>query len=109
MASLFNQDCYDKCLKKTYRAILSRSKVVDATCLEHIEFLKNSFVELCSIHLQRSIQLATISIQKLARIFQLGLQTKRKVYNVFAAIVASVLDDSASFLASLTTLGVFNS
>lgn len=78
VASFLDQDCYDRCLKKTYTTILSCSKVVDPTCLKHIEYLKNSFIELCSIDLLRSIQLAMMSTLKLARIFQLGLQTKKK-------------------------------
>ena len=108
VASFLDQDCYDRCLKKTYTTILSRSKVVDPTCLKHIEYLKNSFIELCSIDLLRSIQLAMMSTQKLARIFQLGLQTKKKVHDGVDVIMASVLAATVSFLRCLTTLGVFN-
>ncbi|XP_021715811.1 nucleolar complex protein 2 homolog isoform X1 [Chenopodium quinoa] len=78
LASHFGHDSYDKCLKKTYKAIISRCKVVDPSNLNHIEYIINSFVELCSIDLQKSIKVALASAQKLAVILKLGLQTKEE-------------------------------
>ncbi|XP_048494923.1 protein REBELOTE isoform X2 [Beta vulgaris subsp. vulgaris] len=78
LASLFGHNSYDICLKKTYKAIISRCKVVDPKSLKHIEYIKNSFVELCSIDLQKSVKLALASAQKLAMILKLGLQNKEE-------------------------------
>lgn len=78
LASIFGHESYDKCLQKTYKAIVSRCKVVDPASLNHIEYIKNSFVELCSIDLQKSVKLAVASVQKLALILQLGLKTKEE-------------------------------
>lgn len=75
LASAHGHDSYDRCLKKTYKAIISRCKVVDPTSSKHIDYIKSSFVELCSIDLQKSVKVALASAQKLANILQLGFQT----------------------------------
>ncbi|XP_056697188.1 protein REBELOTE isoform X2 [Spinacia oleracea] len=78
MSSTFGNDFYDKCLKKTYKAVISRCKAVDPSSINHIEYIKNSYVELCCIDLQRSVKVALASAQKLAAILQLGLQSKEE-------------------------------
>ncbi|KAK9684024.1 hypothetical protein RND81_10G181300 [Saponaria officinalis] len=78
IASSLGNDSYEKCLKKTYKAILSCCKIVDPARLKHLEYLKTSFVELCSIDFQTSANVVLASIQKLAKIVQLGLQTKEE-------------------------------
>uniref|UniRef100_A0A803NDE6 Nucleolar complex protein 2 homolog n=1 Tax=Chenopodium quinoa TaxID=63459 RepID=A0A803NDE6_CHEQI len=77
LASHFGHDSYDKCLKKTYKAIISRCKVVDPSNLNHIEYIINSFVELCSIDLQKSIKVALASAQKLAVILSWACKLRR--------------------------------
>ncbi|KAL2896486.1 Nucleolar complex protein 2-like protein [Bienertia sinuspersici] len=78
LASALGHDSYDRCLKKAYKAIISRCRVVDSSTLKHIEYIKNSFVELCSIDLQKSVKVALASAKKLAVILQMGLQTKEE-------------------------------
>ncbi|GAB4854910.1 hypothetical protein Ancab_023497 [Ancistrocladus abbreviatus] len=78
VASLFGSDWYDNCLKKVYKAFMARCRVMEVVNLNHVQSLRDSFVELCSIDMQKSVSLALLSIQKLAKIFQLGLQTKKK-------------------------------
>ncbi|XP_057521074.1 protein REBELOTE isoform X2 [Amaranthus tricolor] len=78
LASFFGQESYENCLKETYKAFISRCKVVDSTSLKHIEFMKASFIELCSIDMQKSVKVALASAQKLSLILKLGLQTKKE-------------------------------
>ncbi|KAH9604757.1 hypothetical protein KSS87_018991 [Heliosperma pusillum] len=85
IASFLGDDSYDKCLKKTYKAILSCSKIMSPARLEHLEYLKNSFVELCSIDLQISAKVVLASTQKLAKIVQLGLQTKEEALRMICS------------------------
>ncbi|GMH10529.1 hypothetical protein Nepgr_012370 [Nepenthes gracilis] len=79
VASFFGSDFYDVCLKKMYRAFMGRCRVVEPMNIKDVESLRDSFLELCSMDLQKSVSLAMSSIQKLARIFQLGLKTKKEV------------------------------
>ncbi|XP_074276358.1 protein REBELOTE [Silene latifolia] len=85
IASFLGDDSYDKCLKKTYKAILSCSKIVSPARLKHLEYLKSSFVELCSIDFQISAKVVVASIQKLAKIVQLGLQTKEEALRMICS------------------------
>lgn len=79
VASGFVSDCFDTCLIKMYNAFIGHCKFVEPVLFEHMQFLRNSFVELCSQDLQRSSSKAMVSIKKLSRILQLDLQTKKKV------------------------------
>ncbi|XP_050232759.1 protein REBELOTE isoform X2 [Mercurialis annua] len=78
VATVFNSDSFDICLVKSYKAFISHCKFVEPVLLTHIQFLKNSFLELCTLDVQKSCNKATIAIQQLAKILQLGLQTKKK-------------------------------
>lgn len=85
LASFFGQESYENCLKGTYKAFISRCKIVDSTSLKHIEYIKASFIELCSIDMQKSVKVALASAQKLSLILKLGLQTK-KVFGLLTII-----------------------
>ncbi|KAM7499175.1 hypothetical protein LguiA_023589 [Lonicera macranthoides] len=65
---------FDTCLMKTYKAYIARCKVLEIVNIRPIEFLRNSFVELCSIDVHKSSSMALVSIQQLAKILQQGLQ-----------------------------------
>ncbi|XP_021625969.1 nucleolar complex protein 2 homolog isoform X2 [Manihot esculenta] len=78
VASVFNSDYFDTCFVKAYKAFISRCKFVEPGLFEHILFLKNSFVELCSLDVQKALSKAAVSIQQLAKILHLGLRTKKK-------------------------------
>lgn len=75
----FSSSCFDSCLTKTYKSLIARCKVVNIVDIQHIEFLKKSFVDLCSLDVQKSVAKAGLSVQQLAKIFQQGLRTKKKV------------------------------
>lgn len=79
VSSVFSSDFFDICLIKMFKAFIGHCKFVEPALFKHIQFLRNSFVELCSQDLQKSSSKAMISIQKMSRILQLGLQTKKKV------------------------------
>ncbi|KAK9283729.1 hypothetical protein L1049_011979 [Liquidambar formosana] len=61
-----------------YKAFIARCKFVEPVFLKHIQFLRNSLLELCSLDVQKSSSKALLSIQQLAKILQQGLRTKNK-------------------------------
>ena len=81
VADVFSSDCFDTCLMKTCKAYIARCKVLEIGNIRHIEFLRNSFVELCSIDVHKSSSTALVSIQQLAKILQQGLQAQKEVSN----------------------------
>ncbi|KAK7266166.1 hypothetical protein RIF29_18808 [Crotalaria pallida] len=78
IASVFSSSCFDSCFVKTYKAFTSHSQFVERRLFEHIHFLRNSFVELCGLDVQKSSNKALICILHLAKILQKGWQTKKK-------------------------------
>ncbi|KAL8090492.1 protein REBELOTE isoform X2 [Apium graveolens] len=78
VAAVFSSNCLDTCLTRTYKAYIARCKVVEIADIQHIEFLKNSFIELCSVDVQKSCGMAILSIKQLAKILQMGLKTKNE-------------------------------
>ncbi|KAJ7975103.1 nucleolar complex protein 2-like [Quillaja saponaria] len=78
VASLFSSDWFEICLVKTYKAFIGHCRFIEPAIFEHIKFLKNSFVELCSLDVQKASSKAKISIHQLARLLQKGQQTKKK-------------------------------
>ncbi|CAI0442836.1 unnamed protein product [Linum tenue] len=78
VAGVFNSDLFDTCFDKAYKTIIGHCKFVDPAFFGHLQFLKKSFIELCSQDMQKSLRKAIISIRQLAKILQLGLQTKQK-------------------------------
>lgn len=85
---IFNTDYFDVCLIKTYKAYVSRSEVLDSASLTHIQFLKDSVLELCSLDLQKSSSKALLSIQQLAMILKQGLHEKKKVFILLVFLTA---------------------
>ncbi|KAJ4842324.1 hypothetical protein Tsubulata_049258 [Turnera subulata] len=78
VAAVFNKECFDKCLITAYKAFIGHCKFMVPTLYQHLQFLKNSFVELCSQDVPKSSSKAVVSIQQLAKILQLGLHTKKE-------------------------------
>lgn len=78
VALIFSSDCFDTCLIKTYKAFIAHSKFVKPGFYKHIQFLRNSFVELCSLDVEKSSKKALVSMQQLAKILQQGLRTRKK-------------------------------
>ncbi|KAL6982357.1 hypothetical protein U1Q18_047282 [Sarracenia purpurea var. burkii] len=78
VAVVFTSDFFDICLRRTYMAYIVHSKVVDSINTKHVQFLRNSFVELCSVDVHKSCTKALLSIQKLYNILKQALRTKNK-------------------------------
>ncbi|XP_045815728.1 nucleolar complex protein 2 homolog [Trifolium pratense] len=72
IASVCTSNMLDVCFVKTYKAFISRSPS------EHTHFLRNSFVELCCLDVQKSSNKAMICIRRLGEILLKGWQTKKK-------------------------------
>ncbi|XP_052723593.1 protein REBELOTE isoform X2 [Vigna angularis] len=77
IASISSSEWFDFCFVKTYKAFISNSQSVERK-FEHIRFLRNSFVELCCLDMQKSSNKAMACILHLGKILQKGWQTKKK-------------------------------
>ncbi|KAL5569263.1 hypothetical protein UlMin_025838 [Ulmus minor] len=78
LASAYTSDCFDICFVKTYQSFISHCQFVEPAQFKHLQFMRNSLVELCSIDVQKSSRKAIVSIQKLANILKQGLRIKKK-------------------------------
>nr|XP_004239297.1 nucleolar complex protein 2 homolog isoform X1 [Solanum lycopersicum] len=78
VASLFTTDWFDNCLAKAFVAYLAQSRAMDIVNNKHLQFLRNSLVDLCSLDVQKSLSKATVSVRQLAKVLQWGLHTKKK-------------------------------
>ncbi|XP_058778984.1 protein REBELOTE [Vicia villosa] len=72
IASVCGSNWLDICFVKTYKAFIGRSPS------EHTHFLRNSFVELCCLDVQKSSNKANICIRRLGEILLKGWQVKKK-------------------------------
>ncbi|KAK6925711.1 Nucleolar complex protein 2 [Dillenia turbinata] len=78
-------DCLDDCFKGIYKNYVMNCHFVNATKLEHIQFLGNCVIELLGVDLPTAYQHAFVFIRQLAMILREALNTKtkeafRKVY-----------------------------
>lgn len=79
VAAVFRSEYLETCIAKTFRAYMAQSRAPELHNIEHLQFLKNGIVELCSLDVQNSSAKALESICQLSKILQGGLQTKKKV------------------------------
>ncbi|XP_017236838.1 protein REBELOTE [Daucus carota subsp. sativus] len=100
VAAVFSSSFLDTCLTRTYKAYIARCKVVEIADIQHIEFLKNSFIELCSVDVQKSCAMAILSIKQLAKILQHGLKTKNEeaIKSICSWQYANCIDIWVSFI-----------
>ncbi|KAL2574021.1 hypothetical protein GLYMA_17G186500v4 [Glycine max] len=77
IVSASSSNWFDFCFVKTYKAFINHSQFVERK-FEHIHFLRNSFVELCCLDVQKSSNKAMTCILHLGKILQNGWQTKKK-------------------------------
>lgn len=82
VAYLFTADCFDNCLAKAFVAYLAQSRATEIVNNKHLQFLRNSLVDLCSLDVQKSLSKATVSVRQLAKVLQWGLRTKKKVLKI---------------------------
>ncbi|XP_015573724.1 nucleolar complex-associated protein 2 [Ricinus communis] len=78
-------DCLDECFKGIYKAYVLNCQFINATKLQHIEFLGNCVIELLRVDLPTAYQHAFVFIRQLGMILRdaITMKTKesfRKVY-----------------------------
>ncbi|XP_068315388.1 protein REBELOTE-like isoform X2 [Pyrus communis] len=78
VASVFRSDCFDTCFINTYKSFIGHCQFMEPVLFQHVQFLRNSFVELCSVDLQKASSKAMVSIKQLSKILKQGLLTKKK-------------------------------
>ncbi|KAJ0778478.1 putative nucleolar complex protein [Helianthus annuus] len=72
-------DCVDECFKGIYKAYVLNCHFVNATKLQHVQFLGNCVNELFRVDLPSAYQHAFVFIRQLAMILREAYATKRKV------------------------------
>lgn len=82
VASLFTTDCFDNCLAKAFVAYLAQSRATEIVNNKHLQFLRNSLVDLCSLDAQKSLPKATASVRQLSKILHWALRSKKKVNKI---------------------------
>lgn len=78
VASIFGSDYFDSCLAKCFLAYTAQCRVHEIVNGNHINFLRNSFVELCSLDMHKSSVKALASICLLTMMLRWTLITKKK-------------------------------
>ena len=91
MSSVLGSNIFDTCWIKMYKAVIANCQFTEPILHKHMQFLGDSFVELCSLDVHRSTTRAKVSIQQLTKILNQGLRMKKKV---------SCQDPSSYFLKS---------
>ncbi|KAL3850067.1 hypothetical protein ACJIZ3_011949 [Penstemon smallii] len=73
-------DCLDDCIKGMYKAYVLNCHFINATKLQHIQFLSNCFIELLRVDVSSAYQHAFVYIRQLAMILKEALSgsTKKK-------------------------------
>lgn len=79
LSSMLGSNGFDSCWIKMYKAFIANSKFAEPILHKHMQFLRDSFVELCSLDVHRTTTRAKASIQQLTKILHQGLRTKKKV------------------------------
>nr|GMC77272.1 nucleolar complex protein 2 homolog isoform X1 [Ipomoea batatas] len=77
-AATFTSDCFENCIVKTFVAYLAQSRVSEVVNVKHMQFLRNSLVDLFSVDVERCSKKAVLSISQLAKVLRWGLHTKKR-------------------------------
>lgn len=72
-------DCLESCLKGIYKAYVSNCQYVNASKLQHIQFLGNCVIELYGVDLPNAYQHAFVFIRQMAMILRDAVAMKTKV------------------------------
>ncbi|TYK14874.1 nucleolar complex protein 2-like protein [Cucumis melo var. makuwa] len=78
MSSVLGSNVSDTCWIKMYKAVIGNCQFAEPILHNHMQFLRDSFVELCSLDVHRSTTRAKVSIQQLTKILNQGLRMKKK-------------------------------
>ncbi|KAI3814974.1 hypothetical protein L1987_14624 [Smallanthus sonchifolius] len=78
VVSVCGSNYFDTCFIKTYKAYLARCRNMETVDTKHIDFLRDSFINLCSLDLEKSCNKALVSIQQLSNILKHARQNENK-------------------------------
>ncbi|KAL4589167.1 hypothetical protein LXL04_002071 [Taraxacum kok-saghyz] len=80
IVSVFGSEYFETCFIKTYNAYIARCRNTETLDpkVKHIEFLRDSFVKLCALDIEKSSNKALVSIQQLAYILQHAKKKENK-------------------------------
>lgn len=78
LSSMLGSNGFDSCWIKMYKAFIANSKFAEPILHKHMQFLRDSFVELCSLDVHRTTTRAKASIQQLTKILHQGFRTKKQ-------------------------------
>ncbi|KAD2394483.1 hypothetical protein E3N88_41460 [Mikania micrantha] len=76
--SICGSTYFDTCFIKTYKAYIARCRIMETVDTKHIEFLRNSFINFCSLDLEKSYNKALVSIQQLFNILKHAMRKENK-------------------------------
>ncbi|XP_022892537.1 nucleolar complex protein 2 homolog [Olea europaea var. sylvestris] len=79
-------DCLDDCIKGMYKGYVLNCQLVNATKLQHIQFLGNCFIELLRVDLLSSYQHAFTYIRQLALILKEALSESTKKKEIYRKV-----------------------
>ncbi|CAN6904548.1 unnamed protein product [Brassica oleracea] len=102
IAMVFNSESFDACFVNMYKAFLHDCDIPKANSEQRLPLLRDSLVELCSQHMQKSYTKASVSITQLAKLLKMALATKNKeaVEKIHSEHYTSCLDLWVSFIAT---------
>ncbi|XP_076887885.1 protein REBELOTE-like [Bidens hawaiensis] len=69
---------FDTCFIKTYKSYIARCRIMETVDTKHIEFLRDSFINLCTLDLEKSSNKALVSVQQLSNILKHAKQNENK-------------------------------
>ncbi|XP_076930945.1 protein REBELOTE-like [Bidens hawaiensis] len=78
IVSVCGSDYFDTCFIKTYKSYIARCRIMETVDTKHIEFLRDSFINLCTLDLEKSSNKALVSVQQLSNILKHAKQNENK-------------------------------
>ncbi|XP_076889450.1 protein REBELOTE-like [Bidens hawaiensis] len=78
IVSVCGPDYFDTCFIKTYKSYIARCRSMETVDTKHIEFLRDSFINLCTLDLEKSCNKALFSTQQLSNILKHAKQNENK-------------------------------
>lgn len=78
VTQIFRSDSLETCIAQSFTAYIAQSRVPEVVNSSHLNFLKQSIIELCSLDVQITATKAFASVDQLSQILLWALQTKNK-------------------------------
>ncbi|PWA91244.1 nucleolar complex protein 2 [Artemisia annua] len=101
VVSVCGSDYFDTCFIKSYKAYIARCRTMETVDPKHIEFLRDSFISLCSLDVETTYNKAIVSIQQLANILRHAKQkgNKEAIKKIYSWQYAQCIDLWVLFIA----------